>query len=55
VKLKAAEEKGNPGGASAVSINLYSRDLSNFGSPNKQHTPADLKPPNTHTVEDFQV
>ena len=23
--------------------------------PNRQHTPADIRPPNTHTVEDVRV
>jgi hypothetical protein len=31
----------------AVSINLDPRDLSNTGPPNRQHTPADMRPP-TH-------
>jgi hypothetical protein len=26
-----------------------------MGLPNRQHTPADMRPPNTHIVEDVQV
>eukprot|EP00072_Mus_musculus_P007796 NP_001230187.1 uncharacterized protein LOC215467 [Mus musculus] len=44
-RLKEAEEKGDPVGGPAVSINLDSRDLSNTGPPNRQHTPADMRPP----------
>jgi hypothetical protein len=46
-------EKGSPLGGPAVSINLDTRDLSNIGPLNRQHTPADMRP--SHTVEDFQV
>jgi hypothetical protein len=46
-RLKEAEEQGNLVGGPAVSINLDSRDLSNTGSPNRQYTPADMRPP-TH-------
>jgi hypothetical protein len=35
-------------------MNLGPRDLSNTGPPNRQHAPADTRPP-THTVEDFRV
>ena len=41
------EEKGKPVGGPAVSINLDPQDLSNAGPPNRQHTPADMRPP-TH-------
>jgi hypothetical protein len=34
-RLKEAEEKGDPVGRPAVSINLDSQDLSNTGSPNR--------------------
>jgi hypothetical protein len=44
-KAEKAEEKGNPVGGPAVSINLDPRDLSNTGPPNRQHTPADMRPP----------
>jgi hypothetical protein len=44
---KEAEEKGDPVERPAVSINLDSSDLSNIGPPNRQHTPADMRPP-TH-------
>jgi hypothetical protein len=44
---KEAEEKVIPGGGPAVSIYLDPRDLSNTGPPNRQHTPADMRPP-TH-------
>jgi hypothetical protein len=43
-RLKEDEEKGNPGGP-AVSINLDPQDLSNTGTPNRQHIPADMRPP----------
>jgi hypothetical protein len=46
-KLKEAEEKGEPVGGPAVSINLDHWDLSNTGSPNREHTPADMRLP-TH-------
>ena len=45
--MKEAKEKGNPVGGPAISINLDPRDLSNTGPPNRQHTPADMRPP-TH-------
>jgi hypothetical protein len=44
---KEAEEKGDPVGRPAVSINLDSQDLSNTGQSNRCHTPADMRPP-TH-------
>jgi hypothetical protein len=44
---RRAEEKGEPVGGPAVSINLDPQDLSNTGPPNRQHTPADRRPP-TH-------
>jgi hypothetical protein len=46
-EAKEAEEKGDPVGGPAVSINLDPRDLSNTGPPNRQHTPDDMRPP-TH-------
>ena len=52
--LKEAEEKGDPVGGPAVSINMDFQDFSNTGPPNRQDTSADMRPP-THTVEDFQV
>jgi hypothetical protein len=45
--LREAEEKGDPVGGPAVSINLDPQDLSNTGPPNRQHIPADMRPP-TH-------
>jgi hypothetical protein len=45
--LKEAEEKADPVGEPAVSINLDLRDRSNTGTPNRQHTAADMRPP-TH-------
>jgi hypothetical protein len=42
--LKETEEEGYFVGGLAVSINLNSRYLSNIGPPNKQHTPADIRP-----------
>jgi hypothetical protein len=48
-RLKEAEEKGNPVGGPAVSINLDPQDLSNTGSPNRQHVPAYMRPPTHHT------
>jgi hypothetical protein len=49
-KLKEAEEKGDSVGGPAVSINLDPRDLSNIGSPNREHTPAGMRP-STHTQQ----
>ena len=46
-KLEEAEEEGEPVGLSAVSIHLDPRDLSDIGTPTRQHTPADMRPP-TH-------
>jgi hypothetical protein len=46
-RLKEAEEKGEPVGRPAVSINLDPRDLSNTRPPNRQHASADMRPP-TH-------
>jgi hypothetical protein len=43
-RLKEAKEKSDPVGGSAASINLDSRDLTNIGSPNRLHTPADMRP-----------
>jgi hypothetical protein len=40
-----AEEEGNPVGGPAVSINLDPQDLLDTGSPTRQHTPADMRPP----------
>jgi hypothetical protein len=45
--MKEAEEKNDPVGGPAISINLDSRDLSNTGPLIKQHTPLDARPP-TH-------
>jgi hypothetical protein len=44
-RLKEAEEKSNPEGGPAVSINLDPQDLSNTGPPNRQHTAADMRSP----------
>jgi hypothetical protein len=44
---KEAEEKGDSVGGPAVLINLDPQDLSNTGPPNRQHIPADMRPP-TH-------
>jgi hypothetical protein len=44
-RLKEAEEKDNPVEEPAVLINLDSGDLSNTGPPNRQHIPADMRPP----------
>ena len=46
-RLKEAEEKGDPVGGLAVSINLDLQDLLNTGQPKRQYTPADVRPP-TH-------
>jgi hypothetical protein len=43
--LKEAEEKNNPVGGPAVSINLESWDLSDTEPPNREHAPADMSPP----------
>jgi hypothetical protein len=44
-KLKETEEKGDPVGGPAISINLDPRDLSNTGPPNTQNTAANGRPP----------
>jgi hypothetical protein len=50
-RLEEAEvEKGDPVGRPGVSINLDPRDLSNTGTPKRQHTPADMRPP-THVQQ----
>ena len=36
-------------------ITWTSQDLSDTEPPTRQHTPADMKPPNTYTAEDCQV
>ena len=41
------EQRVDPVGGLAVSINLDPGDLSNTGPPNTQHTPADMRSP-TH-------
>jgi hypothetical protein len=43
-RLEEAEEEGDPVGGPAVSIYLDPQDLSNTGPPNRQHTPADIRP-----------
>ena len=45
--LKEAEDKGDSVGGPAVLINLDLGYLSNTGPPNRQHTPAGMRPP-TH-------
>jgi hypothetical protein len=45
--MKEAEEKCDPVGGPAVSIYLDPLDLSNTGPLNRQHTPAEMRPP-TH-------
>jgi hypothetical protein len=52
--LKEAEEEGKLVGGPAVSLNLDPQDLSNIAPPNRQQTPADMRPP-THTPEDCLV
>ena len=46
-KLKEAEEKDDPVGGPAISINLDPQELSNTGPPTRQDTAADMRPP-TH-------
>jgi hypothetical protein len=46
-KLEEAEEEDDPVGGPAISINLDSRDLSDTGTPTRQHTPTDMSSP-TH-------
>ena len=43
-KLEEAEEKGDPVGGPAVSLNLDSWDLSNHGPPTRQHKTDVMKP-----------
>jgi hypothetical protein len=40
--------KGDPVGGPEVSFNVDPPDLSDTGTPTRQHTPADMRPP-THT------
>jgi hypothetical protein len=47
-RLKKAEEKGDPEGGPAVSINLDPQDLSKNGPPNRQHSPAEMRPQHTY-------
>jgi hypothetical protein len=44
-RLKEAEEKDDPAGGPAVSIYLDLSYLSNTRQPNRQHIPADMRPP----------
>ena len=53
--MEEAEEEGDPIRRPAVSTNLDSWDLTDTETPTRQHTPADMKPPNTYTAEDCQV
>jgi hypothetical protein len=53
--LKEAEKKDDPVGETAGLIILDPQDISKTGPPKRQHIPADMKPPNTHTVEHFRV
>jgi hypothetical protein len=46
-RLKEAEEKSDPVGGLAISINLDPQDLSNIGPPKRKHTGTDMRPP-TH-------
>ena len=43
--LEEAEEEGDPVGGPAVSIKLDPQDLSDTGTPTRQHTLTDMKPP----------
>jgi hypothetical protein len=49
--LEEGEEEGNPVAGPAVSINLDSWDLSDTGTPSRQHTPADMRTP-THIQQE---
>jgi hypothetical protein len=44
-EMEETEEKGNLVGGPAVSINLDPRDLSDTGSPTRQHAPANMRSP----------
>jgi len=52
-KLEEAEEEGNPVGGPAVSINTDSWHLSDTGSPTRQRTLAEMRPP-THIQQGIQ-
>jgi hypothetical protein len=52
---KKLKEKDDPVRGPAFSIYLDPQNLWNTGPPNRQHTPADMRPPNKYTGEDFQV
>jgi hypothetical protein len=43
-KDKKAEEKGDSVGGPVVLVNLDPGDLSNIGLPNREPTPADIRP-----------
>ena len=43
-KLEKAEEERDPVGGAEVSIKLDPWDLSDTGTPTRQHTPADTRP-----------
>jgi hypothetical protein len=44
-KVEVAEEDSDPIGRPAVSTNLDPQDLSDTELPNRQNTPADMRPP----------
>ena len=54
-KLDGAEEESDFVGRPAVSTNLDPYDLSDTVPPTRQHTPTDMRPPNTDTAEDCWV
>jgi hypothetical protein len=43
-KLEEPEEEGDPVGGPAVPIKLDLQDVSDTGTPTREHTPADMKP-----------
>jgi len=43
--LQEADKEGHPAKGTAVSVNLAPRDLSDTGSPTRQHTSVDMRPP----------
>ena len=53
-KLEPAVEEGDPVGGPSISINLDPCDLSDTATPNRQHTPADMRP-QIRKVEQCQV
>ena len=53
-KLEPAVEEGDPVGGPSISINLDPCDVTDTATPNRQHTPADMRP-QIHKVEQCRM